>query len=257
MHFLPCRASLFHAKSWRSSYGRTAKRNSHAKVSGRPFSLFAVALGDISQKIIERSTQGRRSASPAYRSMLIGSGTLDDGDALETLMSRAKLCCGEFLAGFPSISNPFDEWVLLQRSKASNAIARLLGKLASLQIRDGHFEAAVGTAQQLVSLDPLREDSHRLLMEIYAKAGRRAEALRQYETCAQILRTELKVDPDVETTGLAKQLRKAGHAGVSAVKSSVPSSRSRRKLPFRTTWPISAEVGGSGGRFRWRSWKAC
>jgi DNA-binding SARP family transcriptional activator len=114
-------------------------------------------------------------------------------DELDTVASRAQLCCGEFLAGFPSISNPFDEWVLLQRSKANNAITRLLGKLASLQIRHGQLEAALSTAQQLVSLDPLREDSHRLLMEIYAKAGRRAEALRQYETCAQILKSELNV----------------------------------------------------------------
>jgi DNA-binding SARP family transcriptional activator len=132
-------------------------------------------LGDHSEEIIQ--TNRAWTAISLSRVLVDAHGLrqADDCDALDTLMSRAKLWCGEFLAGFPSISNPFDEWVLLQRSKASDAIARILGKLASLQIRHGHFEAAVGTAQQLVSLDPLREDSHRLLMEIYAKAGRRAE----------------------------------------------------------------------------------
>ena len=46
-------------------------------------------------------------------------------------------------------------------------------------------------------------------MDMYARAGRRSEALRQYEACAQILRVELNVDPDAETKGLANRLRKA------------------------------------------------
>ena len=123
-----------------------------------------------------------------------------------------KLYGGEFLAGFPSISNPFDEWVLLQRSKTTNTVANILRKLASLQTERGNHDAALCAAEQLVSLDPLREDSHRLLMDIYAKMGRRAEALRQYEACAQILRAELSIDPDAETRGFAERLRKTQQA---------------------------------------------
>ena len=117
------------------------------------------SLGDLAERIIEMKHAGAAIGLSGVSVDAHGLGHADDSDALDTLMGRAELCSGEFLAGFPSISNPFDEWVLLQRSKASNAIARLLGKLASLQIRHGHFEAAVSTGQQLVSLDPLREDS--------------------------------------------------------------------------------------------------
>jgi DNA-binding SARP family transcriptional activator len=40
-----------------------------------------------------------------------------------------------------------------------------------------------------------------------AKAGRRAEALRQYESCARILRDELGVEPDQKTRALLGQIR--------------------------------------------------
>ena len=166
------------------------------------------SLGDIADQVIKTNRGGPGISLYGVSVDANQLANINAVDGLDTFTRRAKLCRGEFLAGFPSISNPFDEWVLLQRSKASNAAACILGKLASLQMQHGHFDAAIETGQQLISLDPLREDSHRLLMEMYAKMGRRAEALRQYEACAQILRTELNVDPDAETKGLAKRLRR-------------------------------------------------
>ncbi len=55
---------------------------------------------------------------------------------------------------------------------------------------------------RLLALDPLREDVHRLLMRLHARAGRRNAALRQYRACADALGRDLGVAPEDETTGL-------------------------------------------------------
>ena len=53
----------------------------------------------------------------------------------------------------------------------------------------------------------LREDSHRLLIELLARAGRRAEALRQFDAVAELLKRELGVRPDDETLALVDRIR--------------------------------------------------
>jgi tetratricopeptide (TPR) repeat protein len=53
-----------------------------------------------------------------------------------------------------------------------------------------------------MALDPLHEPAHRWLMQLYAWAGQRAAALRQYRECVRILEGELGVSPLEETTRL-------------------------------------------------------
>src|SRR5262249_32187600 len=66
---------------------------------------------------------------------------------------------------------------------------------------------AIVTAQRLLQLDPAREETHRLLMRLYAAAGQRAQALRQYEHCRDILERDLQAKPDTETERLHRQLQ--------------------------------------------------
>ncbi len=55
-------------------------------------------------------------------------------------------------------------------------------------------------------LDNLNERSHRLLISLLARAGRRLQALEQFEVCAATLQRELKVTPDAETAELARSI---------------------------------------------------
>ena len=116
------------------------------------------AFGDVADDIIKKNPAGTAiSLSGAW----VDAHCLehpDDTEELDDLASKAKYCAREFLAGFPSVSNPFDEWVLLQRSRLGSAAACLLRKLASLQMQHSDFDEAIGTAKQLVALDPLREN---------------------------------------------------------------------------------------------------
>src|SRR5262249_31619547 len=66
----------------------------------------------------------------------------------------------------------------------------------------GSWESAVETALKLLTLDPLHEPVHRVLMQLYVDLGRRGAALRQYHRCARTLQHELGTEPETETKAL-------------------------------------------------------
>ncbi|MCC6312852.1 MAG: bacterial transcriptional activator domain-containing protein, partial [Thermomicrobiales bacterium] len=55
--------------------------------------------------------------------------------------------------------------------------------------------------------DPLRETAEHRLIKCLADAGRRIEALQQYELFCQILQRELSMTPPPETEALARRIR--------------------------------------------------
>ncbi|HKJ38208.1 MAG TPA: BTAD domain-containing putative transcriptional regulator, partial [Anaerolineales bacterium] len=63
-------------------------------------------------------------------------------------------------------------------------------------------------ARRLITLDPLNETSHRILMNVYIQARQHSAALKQYQTLEQTLRKELSLDPQPETRELYKKIRK-------------------------------------------------
>lgn len=74
-------------------------------------------------------------------------------------------------------------------------------------LRDrGDLYDALRLAEEAVSLEPFRETAHVHLMRVHFAAGNRAEALRAYERCRQLLATELGVDPSAKTAATYHQL---------------------------------------------------
>ena len=131
---------------------------------------------------------------------------LADADAI-ALSESASRWRGALLGDLPAVSPAFDEWLRTERTKFTNVMARLLRRLATMHVAAGDFDAAVETASQLVGLDTLDEAAHRLLIECLARAGQRAEALHQFETCARILREELDIEPDAVTVAVTERIR--------------------------------------------------
>ena len=82
-------------------------------------------------------------------------------------------------------------------------------------------------ARTLLSIDPLREVSYQLAMRALAALGQRAEALRTYHRCVEVLDRELDVDPDDETLALYDEI----HAGATGITTTRPS----RSGPMMTT----------------------
>ena len=126
------------------------------------------------------------------------------------MLAAAELYRGEFLSDFVIDSEPFQEWLASERDRALDLICGVLQRLTGLQDQAGEHEAAIISARRLALLDPLSEIGQRALIRAYARAGRRPEALRQYRTCAEILKRELGVAPDAETQALANEIAHSG-----------------------------------------------
>jgi len=145
------------------------------------------------------------------------------------LLAAAELYRGEFLADFVIDSEPFQEWLAAERDRTLDLICSVLQRLTALQDEAGEHDAAIQSARRLAALDPLSEIGQRALIRAYAHAGRRPEALRQYRTCAEILKRELGVAPDAETQALANEIARSGAIGDSAL------TGRAAEMPYRDT----------------------
>jgi pentatricopeptide repeat protein len=82
--------------------------------------------------------------------------------------------------------------------------------LAHVWVDRGEPGLAVTDAEEALVLAPFRESTYRMLMRAHAAAGNRAEALRVYQRCGDLLAEELGVCPSQETETLyLKLLRSA------------------------------------------------
>jgi DNA-binding SARP family transcriptional activator/predicted ATPase len=121
--------------------------------------------------------------------------------------AAAALYRDDFLAGFSlRDSIPFDDWQLLQAQTLKRELEHGLETLVQQLAQRQQWEAALNYAHRWLQLDPLREEAHRHLIQLYAQQGRRDAALRQYQECVRILDEELGVSPLVETTALAQTI---------------------------------------------------
>lgn len=129
------------------------------------------------------------------------------------LGQAAELYRGELLPGFGlPACEAFDEWLLLTRERFARLAVAALETLAHGRMAAGQHSAAAESAWRLIALNPLREESHRLLMRALAGSGDRAAALAAYERCRQALRAELDVEPDPLTDAVAEQIRSGAGA---------------------------------------------
>jgi DNA-binding SARP family transcriptional activator len=132
---------------------------------------------------------------------------LAQSTARADLAAANELYRGEFLAGFDVPSEPFMDWVRVERTRLEATACGTLGRLVAALSEAGEHDAAIAAAQRLIAFDPLREDGHRLLMQLYASVGRRAEAVRQFAVCTDSLRRKLGVAPDAQTIALARAIQ--------------------------------------------------
>jgi len=106
---------------------------------------------------------------------------------------------------FPGEDSP---WVDEHREKLATIFVRSCEVLAEFYLWNEEPSLAVESAKEAVTREPFRETAHRLLMKGYQAAGNRAEALRAYERCRQLIAEELGADPAPETKAIYRQLLK-------------------------------------------------
>jgi len=124
-----------------------------------------------------------------------------------TLTKAGALYAGPLLAKFPPVAADFDDWLQRTRNELNELSLDVLGRLANCCADEGDADAVVRTAERMLALDPLREDVHRRLIAVHARVGRQVDAIRQYNSCVEILRRELDVGPSAETQALIAEIR--------------------------------------------------
>lgn len=120
----------------------------------------------------------------------------------ESLAAAADLYSGDLLEGFTLREEPFEEWIVAERNRFSELAVDSMSRLLRHYSDSEQFDGAIQVALRLLALDPLQENVHRSLMELYIQVGRREAAVRQYHACAGVLQRELGIDPQPETRAL-------------------------------------------------------
>ena len=162
---------------------------------------------------------------------------------LQALTAAVDLYTADFIHGFSLPDAPeFNEWAFFERESLQQQLGATLHTLIQHHASVNEYDTAIQYAQRKLTPDPLHEPSQRLLMELYARSGQQASALRQYERCVQILQEELGVEPEEETTALWVAIRQKQDKVVGGQQSRsdpqpVPNNLPKKVTPFigRTT----------------------
>ncbi|WP_420630390.1 BTAD domain-containing putative transcriptional regulator [Candidatus Leptofilum sp.] len=132
--------------------------------------------------------------------------------------TAVQLYRGEFLQEFYIRQAPdFDNWLQEQRSFFHNQAIVAHHAWASQLLADAAYSQGIAVARRLLTLEPTREASHRLLMVLLASDGQRTAALQQFEQCQQVLQAELRVAVSEETAVLHEQIRSGNYDQVTAI----------------------------------------
>ncbi len=128
-------------------------------------------------------------------------------ECFTALKTASEIYRDHFLAGF-SLGNggEFDTWQIMQEQTLRNFLGSALEWLSHYHGGSGDLETAIGSVKRWLSLDPLNEPAHVLLMKLFAQNGQRAAAIRQFEECKKVLLTELSLSPQAETIQTLKSI---------------------------------------------------
>ena len=152
---------------------------------------------------------------------------------------------GDLLAGISPGSAQFEEWLRAERERLHELALEAFAKLLAHQMKLDDTELAIQTALRMLSLDPLQEVTHRALMRLYARQGRRAAALRQYQLCVEVLQRELGVEPEEATKQVYRELVPQSSPRLAGSQAdSLPPQRRRRLRAYRRSRTLAAPLIG-------------
>lgn len=149
---------------------------------------------------------GRNSIHLDRSAVLVDVGEFEAGlsaRSSQELDNALKNYVGPFLEGLYLGGSGFDDWAWLERDRLLNRALESFEKLARL-VDD---EKGLVLADRLLTMDPTREASYRLKIQLLATNGQRDRALRAYEACRSVLKKELGVDVSPETRDLWKSVQ--------------------------------------------------
>lgn len=100
----------------------------------------------------------------------------------------------------------YRDWAVRERERLRQRYLAGQAYLMQYYGNRGVYEKSLTYGQQILSLDPLRENIHRELMRLHWQHGQVPLAVRQYQTCRQVLASQLDIAPMTETQALYLQI---------------------------------------------------
>jgi DNA-binding SARP family transcriptional activator len=111
-----------------------------------------------------------------------------------------------------------EDWLIEPREELRLLQLHALELSSQRFLMSGRTAEACSSALAAVRLDPLRESSTRLLIEIHLREGNALEALRRFHRYRDLLRREVGVDPSPAVMALIGPLAAAGPRASAAVR---------------------------------------
>lgn len=109
----------------------------------------------------------------------------------------------------PLLADVEAPWIEAQRRALRAVQMRALQCLVTVSANNHEPLLAIQHAAEMVGLDPFKETAYQLLMRMHAAAGDRAEALRVFARCRELLRDELGVGPSPQTEAVYLEILRA------------------------------------------------
>lgn len=124
----------------------------------------------------------------------------DDDMAKVALTRMVNLYNGDYVQPF------YNDWCIPRRDKLRQAYMDAHHQLARIAWRREEWDDSLLHWQRLVALDVCYEAAHYGIMRCYLQQGKRELALRQFQSCSQILQEELSTPPKASLQKLYRSI---------------------------------------------------
>lgn len=119
---------------------------------------------------------------------------------------RDSLCDAVALYRGDLMEEVYEDWCLVEQQRLKSRMLAAVEKLMRYHEAHGEWGSALLYAQRVLRADPLREHIQRDVMRYHYFQGNRPAALRQFETYARLLDTEMGIAPMQQTVRLREAI---------------------------------------------------
>jgi TolB-like protein len=129
-------------------------------------------------------------------------------DATEDSSNLVQPDGERLLEDLDGITPSFDQWLEAERTRFEDRVRKILeAELDRLTEQNARPEVRAAAARRLVNFEPTHEGAVRSLMKAFAQMGDRAQAIREFERCRQVLLGVLDLPPSKETIAVYEAVR--------------------------------------------------
>jgi ATP/maltotriose-dependent transcriptional regulator MalT/DNA-binding SARP family transcriptional activator len=118
----------------------------------------------------------------------------------ESYRKAIALYKGDFLVDI------YADWAAETREQLCDEYLHALTALSAHYAQKGDYEESIALAKKALAHDGFQEAVYRQLMQYYALAGNRAAAVKCYQECSQLFKSEFNAEPTLETMALYQQI---------------------------------------------------